>query len=536
MSRRTKIAGTRPIVTWLLATIVLVLVVGLGAGVFIVYPQYQERQAAQATVEQVETHYQAGVAFQSVGDWEKAAGEYERVIQVKPNYKDVQTRLAEVKAKQAEAQAQATAVAVARVTEVAVQTRATATAQAQATAVAQVAGATATADAVEAHYQKGLAYINLGKWDEAKAELEQVFTADPNYKEVQVKLAEVEAKLAEVQELTPTAIPPPTLTPQPATQSEGPPWWDASYSSRQQLTVGNNADTPLPAGYSVKLTLTGEKATDFFRQSSSAQPGDDVQIVHWDESEWTEVDRYVESFASAEIQIWFVTQDEIPTNGVSRSYWVYFGDAAATEPPADVNKVFLWWDDFHLNTVGKYTVFRSGLKGNWHKGAISYDEAGERVSVTTGDNINVLVQPPISGGNLLIEGDLYFTKKFPESGEYSAFVRVIDTNNHYTVLFPVSHYDAMIRKVDGGRSVDIANAGKLTYPLDTWHHITMGAYEDRIEAWMDGTQITAIDATFKEGGVGLSVLQANGYIDNIRVRKYVSPEPSVFLSAEAQNQ
>jgi len=212
MSRRTKIAGTRPIVTWLLVIIMLVLVVGLGAGVFIVYPQYQERQAAQATVEQVVTHYQAGVAFQSVGDWEKAAREYEQVIRARPNHKDAQARLGEMKAKQAEDQAQATAAAVARVTEVAVQTRATA--QAQATAVTQVAGATATADAVEAHYQKGLAYINLGKWDEAKAELEQVFTADPNYKEVQAKLTEVEAQLEGMRTLTPTVTPVP-LTPTP---------------------------------------------------------------------------------------------------------------------------------------------------------------------------------------------------------------------------------------------------------------------------------------------------------------------------------
>lgn len=212
MSGRTRITGTRPTVMWLLVIIVLVLIAGLVVGVFIVYPQYQERQAAQATLEQVETHYQAGVAFQNVGDWEKAAREYEQVIQVKPNYKEVQTLLVQVKAEQAEAQAQATATAVARKTEAAAQAQAEATALAQATAVAQVADATATADALEAHYQKGLAYINLGKWEEAKTELEQVFAADPNYKEVQAKLAEVEA---EIQVSKPTATP--TSTQSPAT-------------------------------------------------------------------------------------------------------------------------------------------------------------------------------------------------------------------------------------------------------------------------------------------------------------------------------
>lgn len=82
----------------------------------------------------------------------------------------------------------------------------------------------------------------------------------------------------------------------------------------------------------------------------------------------------------------------------------------------------------------------------------------------------------------------------------------------------------------------MANAGKLAYPLDTWHHITVGAYEERIEAWMDGIQMTATDATFREGGIAIGVLEADGYIDNIRVRKYVSPEPSVFLAPEVESQ
>jgi len=225
--------------------IILLLVVGLVVGLFIVYPQYQERQAAQATVEQVETHYQAGVAFQSVGDWEKAAREYEQVILVKPNYKDAQTRLAEVKAKQAEAQTQATATAMARATEAAVQAQATATAGAQATAVAQAADATATADAVEAHYQKGLAYINLGKWDEAKTELEQVFAVDPNYKEVQAKLTEVKARLEAVQALTPTTTPP--VTPSPlATSTPGSPEASIEWvgQTSDQVRPGNEGLTP----------------------------------------------------------------------------------------------------------------------------------------------------------------------------------------------------------------------------------------------------------------------------------------------------
>jgi len=170
MPQRTKVTGTRPITLWLLVFIAAILVVGLIAGGLIIYPSYRQQQ-------EVEQQYQAGVAFQKVEDWDKAVESFEKVIALDATYKDTQTRLAEVKAKQQEANAMARAVA-----------------------------ATATAEALEAHYQKGLGYMNIERWEEAKAELEQVFEVDPNYKEVQGKLAELKARLSEMRTGTPTPV------------------------------------------------------------------------------------------------------------------------------------------------------------------------------------------------------------------------------------------------------------------------------------------------------------------------------------------
>jgi tetratricopeptide (TPR) repeat protein len=166
------------------------LAIALAVIVFIVAPEWERRQ-------QAEQHYQAGVAFQEVGDWDQAVEAFEKVVAIDATYNDARARLAEVRAKQQEAQATSVA--------------ATATAQIKATVEAQQAKATATAETLaklEEHYQKGLGYINLEEWVEAKAELEQVFEEEPNYKEVQAKLTEVETEVAK---LIPTATPiPPT--------------------------------------------------------------------------------------------------------------------------------------------------------------------------------------------------------------------------------------------------------------------------------------------------------------------------------------
>ena len=192
---RKKVTGSRPLMLWGIIAIIVVLVVVVIAGLLVIYPDYRARQdAAQATVQaqaQVEQHYQAGIAFQNVEDWDKALAEFEQVIRIDASYRDVQAQLANVKARQREA----TAIAQ-------VQAPATATVQAQATISAQAAAATTTVEAMEAHYEKGVAYMNLSRWEEAKAELQQVFEGDPNYKEVQAKLAEVEAQLKEVRALT----------------------------------------------------------------------------------------------------------------------------------------------------------------------------------------------------------------------------------------------------------------------------------------------------------------------------------------------
>jgi len=61
-----------------------------------------------------------------------------------------------------------------------------------------------------------MGYINRQKWVEAEAELEQVSEEDPNYKDVQAKLAEVET---EVSKLIPTATPTSDNTPIPSPTS-----------------------------------------------------------------------------------------------------------------------------------------------------------------------------------------------------------------------------------------------------------------------------------------------------------------------------
>lgn len=84
--------------------------------------------------------------------------------------------------------------------------------QAEATLVAIP---TLTAESLEFLYQKGLGYINIGQWQEARATLQSVFEINPNYKNVQEELKVVNAKMVQLK-LTPRPLPTISPTPRPA--------------------------------------------------------------------------------------------------------------------------------------------------------------------------------------------------------------------------------------------------------------------------------------------------------------------------------
>jgi hypothetical protein len=149
---RTRVVGTRTPVIWLLIVVAAVIAVAVLAFALVFLPRSREKQAEEARLAEVEQHYQAGVAFEKLGDWAAAEGEYKQAIGLDAGYKDIQVRLAEVKARAAEAVAGAAATAAAQA------------AQAQATAEAAPA---ATAAALEVHYQRALGFINLQQWPEA---------------------------------------------------------------------------------------------------------------------------------------------------------------------------------------------------------------------------------------------------------------------------------------------------------------------------------------------------------------------------------
>ncbi|MEE9173768.1 MAG: hypothetical protein V3U30_02190, partial [Thermoplasmata archaeon] len=91
-------------------------------------------------------------------------------------------------------------------------------------------------------------------------------------------------------------------------------WWDSNYTLRQRINISAGSSS-IPSSYPVKLTFNhAQLVTD----SKSQADGDDIRVVYWTGTAWSEVDRTLgsgSSWNSASTTILFKTQAAIGTAG-----------------------------------------------------------------------------------------------------------------------------------------------------------------------------------------------------------------------------
>lgn len=111
-------------------------------------------------------------------------------------------------------------------------------------------------------------------------------------------------------------------------------WWDANYTYRQRINISAGSSS-IPSGYPVKLTFNHQQlVTD----SKSQANGDDIRIVYWTGSAWSELDRVLgsgSSWNSASTTILFKTQASIAASAYDTDHYLYYNYSGAVSPPAN---------------------------------------------------------------------------------------------------------------------------------------------------------------------------------------------------------
>lgn len=145
-------------------------------------------------------------------------------------------------------------------------------------------------------------------------------------------------------------------------------WWNSGYAWKHNLVILNNDGAALPAHYPVHIRLDGSTtptAAEVYNASLANPRGNDVRLVY---QNTTELNRVVQNFSPAQIDIWFPLAAAVGGGAaVNGDYQLYYGSAAAGSPPANANAVFL--PEADANTVGLWH-FQEG------SGSTVYDSSG----------------------------------------------------------------------------------------------------------------------------------------------------------------
>jgi len=355
---------------------------------------------------------------------------------------------------------------------------------------------------------------------------------------------------------TPTDTPyaPPSATPTPTpTPDSGPPpqptatstptsdegsgleWWDGQYAYRKQVAV-NTSSKGVPVGYTVALTIGH---ADLVSQGKAQADGRDVRIVWHGPAGPVELDRVLDDDSAWEGSttiLHFALQEALGPNSEDGRYYLYYGNPQAGAAPADPNRVYWYASTFDSEAaLLDWTTYDVEQWTNWKI------KGGKLVQYRNAKQDDQL---PYINGKLLLTArgqirDLAVELDFKVGDNDLLAVGLCSADNKPQGFYVAISQDRWFDDDDGpdrvGYWIGESKTGwkEISYSEDQWYPLKV--------AWTDGS-IAALGyqyvAAWDVGPPQASYfcLALNGLegvsIDNLTIRHYVDPEPTLSLGSE----
>ncbi|MFX0200550.1 MAG: hypothetical protein ACFFCW_30900, partial [Candidatus Hodarchaeota archaeon] len=321
-----------------------------------------------------------------------------------------------------------------------------------------------------------------------------------------------------------------------------PDWWDINYQKRVPINVTNIADTTLPEGYSVSFSLN----TWYLTNTSELQAdGDDLRILFFNSSssEWKQLDRVnTTAFNAYKTQIWFKTQMSIPANSYDSNYYLYYDNPSAYNPPdtswgQDLEGAFLFFEDFDDgNMFSRWTA-----QGSWS------DEiypGGSNNHVAKGAQSAYLYKTTGSYGDVAISARIRWdggdrrrgvSVRYDASLSYSYRLRMESAENGIELRRQASQSSDL--------NTTTAFPSGVNYDAGNWYRYEIAAQTvDMDEVFVHGRiydtnmtlrmELTYLDtSSYSLYADNKIALYGAGWFDDVVLRKFVNPEPTVSLNS-----
>jgi outer membrane protein assembly factor BamB len=334
------------------------------------------------------------------------------------------------------------------------------------------------------------------------------------------------------------------------TLEDGATW---SFTRPITLTVGANGPFNGYNGYSAQIA--GLDTATLVTAGKMRADCNDLRIARFAANTWTQLDRQVINCNTASTTIWFKLQADVAANGTDTSYSLFYGNANAGAPPANLNNVYLAYDNFDSDTLNQppagWTV-QGG--GPWN---VVADVGTNRILRES--NATAAVRNIIKVNAVTTERDVWV----------QADVRMTSANTRESTGCPIGRiggntaanltaYRSCLQFITIG-ALPNQRVSQLAY----WNAGAFNSLRQQAFAWNDATFYTVAGAFFGNpatlrnyvngtlqqsitnnanvttaGSVGLFVYDGdpvNYDFDNFLARRYTEPEPTIAIGAEAAN-
>ena len=127
----------------------------------------------------------------------------------------------------------------------------------------------------------------------------------------------------------------------------------ATWSFTRAITVTVGATAPFNGYNGYSAQVTGVDTATLVAAGKMRADCNDLRIARFAANAWTQLDRQVVNCNTASTTIWFKLQADIAANGTDASYSLFYGNANAPAPPANLNNVYLAYDNFDADTLNQ---------------------------------------------------------------------------------------------------------------------------------------------------------------------------------------
>src|SRR6266550_581379 len=329
----------------------------------------------------------------------------------------------------------------------------------------------------------------------------------------------------------------------------------ATWSFTRTITVTVGATAPFNGYNGYSAQVTGFNTAALVAAGKMRSDCNDLRIARFAANIWTQLDRQVINCNTASTTIWFKLQVDIAANGTNASYSLFYGNANAPAPPANLNNVYLAYDNFDVDTLNQppagWTV-QGG--GPWNVVAdVGTNRILRESNATAAIRNAIKVNSVTTERDVWVQADVRMTTAAGLESTGCPLGRVGGTTGAnmtaYRSCLQYVTVGAPNQRVSQLASWNAGAFNSLQQPLYPWVNATFytvgGAFfgspatlRTFVNGVLQAPSIVGNNNVATAGSVGLFVYDGdpvNYDFDNFLARRYTEPEPTTAVAAESAN-